>query len=88
MVTALGGAGECFSTGRPISVQASNPPSSGRTFLYPRSISSRAILALVASLGQVQYITMRRSGGISCAREANSPGGMWIAPRIFVPSTS
>jgi hypothetical protein len=53
------------STGYPNSTQASNPPSSGRTSLYPWSSRSRAILALVASFGQVQYITTGRPVGIS-----------------------
>lgn len=41
------------------------PPRSGLTSLYPLLISSRANLALVASFGQVQYITTGRPAGIS-----------------------
>jgi len=64
-VTAWAAAARWGSTGYPSSTQASNPPSSGRTSLYPWSSRSRAILALVASFGQVQYITTGRPVGIS-----------------------
>lgn len=43
-----------FSTGYSKAVQASSPPSSGRTRVMPRFCSCSATRALVASLGQVQ----------------------------------
>jgi hypothetical protein len=73
------------STGSPRACQASNPPSKGQTSLYPLSFKSRAILALVASLGQVQYITTGRPEEISLCRSGNSCGGMRMAPGIFAP---
>ena len=87
MVSA-GTSAETGSTGKPADCQASNPPSSGQTSRYPLSIRSRAILALVASLGQEQYITMGRWGGIWLCRSMNISGGMRKAPGIFAPAAS
>ena len=46
-----------ISTGNPASIQPSSPPASGRTFVYPLSMSMRATRAAEASFGHVQYST-------------------------------
>ncbi len=53
------------SVGYPSFTQASRPPSSGQTFLNPLLLRRSANLALVASFGQVQYITTGLPCGIS-----------------------
>jgi hypothetical protein len=75
------------SVGYPSSTQASYPPSKGQTSRKPFSMSSRAILALVASFGQVQYITTGRSEGISEKRASSSWGGIQMAPATLAAST-
>lgn len=88
VVDSKGTPAETCSTGRPAASQASNPPNNGHTSWYPLSFRIRAILALVASFGQVQYITTGRLGGISVLRRGNSSGGIRRAPGIFVPAAS
>ena len=69
-------------TGRPASLQALNPPSSGRTRWNPKFFICSATRALVASAGHVHTRTNSRVSGRFFAYCSMSSGRILRAPGI------